>query len=87
MFEDNSFEKNKICDLETKEYLRSNRSESEGKNAGKLKGMVFRLTTTTIQREGVRVKGSGKQLVGRNSFTCINVLVIEWSDGLELKQC
>lgn len=67
MFEDNSFENNKICDLETKEYLRSNRSESGENNARKLKGMVFRLTTTTVERE----VGSGKQLVGRNSFTCL----------------
>lgn len=52
----------------------------------KLKGMVFRLTTT-VQREGTSGSGGGggKQLVEVNSFTCINV--IEWSDSLELKQC
>lgn len=87
MFEDNSFENNKICDLETKEYLCPTEVNLEKITLRKLKGMVFRLTTTTVQRVVVRGEGSGKQLVGRNSFTCINVLVIEWSVGLELKQC
>lgn len=58
MFENNSFESKKISDLETKECLRSNRSESGEKNARKLKGMVFRLTTTTVQREGRGVGNS-----------------------------
>lgn len=53
MFEDNSFVNNKICDLETKEFCVPTEVNLEERTLTKLKGMVFRLTTTTVQREGV----------------------------------
>lgn len=57
MFEDNSFENKTICDLETKECLRSNRSESGEKNAHKTKGYGIQVNYNNSSKRGGEREG------------------------------
>lgn len=67
MFEDNSFEKNKICDLETKEYLRSNRSESGEKNAHETKGYGIQVNYNNSSKRGGE-RGGEWETAGRKKL-------------------